>query len=87
MLAAGRHRESSVEHLAQVLTGLNILECVQEGPVDFTETQVQQQMTDSLQLFRDNEFVVGGTLSSWWDTLLDTSNATTPGVRLTLHYY
>lgn len=54
---------------------------VQGGdPVDFSSTQVQQQMDDALELFRKNEFVVPGTLSSWWEGLKEFNNGTAPAV-------
>ena len=59
---------------------MQLLSLVQGGrPVDFSDPQVQSEMDASLQLFRENEFVVDGTLSSWWEELK--GNGTAPGVR------
>ena len=45
-------------------------------PLDFSDAAVQAQMDESLELVRANEFVVEGTLSSWWEELK--GNRTTP---------
>lgn len=50
-----------------------------EKPLDFSDPNVQEQMDESLDLFRQNEFVASGTLSSWWEDLKGDDAA--PGVR------
>lgn len=49
--------------------------------VDFAEPRVQQQMDASLELYRQNEFVVAETMSSWWEGLKSSNNGSAPGVR------
>lgn len=54
---------------------------VQGGnPLDFSDPAVQAQMDESLQLFRDNEYVRGDTMSSWWEEMK--TGGVSPGVRL-----
>lgn len=56
---------------------------MQGGEVlDFADSTVQAQMDTSLDLYRTNEFVVAGTLSSWWEDLKEAGGA--PGVRFLL---
>lgn len=53
------------------------------GGVDFAESRVQRQMDASLELYRENDFVVGDTMSSWWESLKAANDGTAPGVCTT----
>lgn len=54
---------------------------VQNGPVDFSDSAVQAEMDRSLDLFRDNEFVVADTVSSWWEELKEMNGSSTVVLR------
>ena len=49
--------------------------------MDFSDPAIQTQMDESLELFRENEFVREGTMSSWWEEMK--AGGPSPGVRLT----
>lgn len=51
-------------------------------PLNFSDPVVQEQMDNSLEVFQGNEYVVGGTLESWW--LEMTADGPAPGVRCSL---
>ena len=71
----------SYQNVALLDSSLLLLNFMQNGPVDFSDTAVQTELDNSLELFRDNEFVVGDTVSSWWLALKDV-NGSAPGVCL-----
>jgi hypothetical protein len=55
--------------------------CVQV-PIDFTDPNIQQQMDTSLELFQENDYVVGDTIRSWWLDFRRWNNGTVARVCL-----
>ena len=50
-------------------------------PVHFRQSEIHAQMDSSLQLFRENEFVVPETMDSWWEAFRDHAGTVPAPVR------
>lgn len=49
--------------------------------MDFTQPEIQTQMAASLQLFRENKYVVPETMNSWWEAFQEYTGPAPSAVR------